>query len=87
MAGRLGGKRAVITAAGQGMGRATALAFPEEGAEVFAPDIDGAAGHAPAPGRARRKGWAPRPRLARSGSMPWLINNLRRITRALQSRK
>ncbi|MCH7544750.1 MAG: SDR family NAD(P)-dependent oxidoreductase, partial [Proteobacteria bacterium] len=40
MAGRLGGKRAVITAAGQGMGRATALAFAEEGAEVFATDID-----------------------------------------------
>ncbi len=43
MAGRLGGKRAVITAAGQGMGRATALAFAGEGAEVFATDIDEAA--------------------------------------------
>ncbi len=40
MAGRLSGKRAVITAAGQGMGRAAALAFAEEGAEVFATDID-----------------------------------------------
>ena len=43
MAGRLNGKRAVITAAGQGMGRATALAFAGEGAEVFATDIDEAA--------------------------------------------
>ncbi len=43
MAGRLGGKRAVITAAGQGMGRATALAFAGEGAEVFATDINEAA--------------------------------------------
>ena len=43
MAGRLSGKRAVITAAGQGMGRATALAFAGEGAEVIATDIDEAA--------------------------------------------
>ncbi|MCH8097993.1 MAG: SDR family oxidoreductase [Proteobacteria bacterium] len=52
MAGRLGGKRAVITAAGQGMGRATALAFAEEGAEVFATDIDEAAVNELARGRA-----------------------------------
>ncbi len=43
MAGRLSGKRAVITAAGQGMGRATALAFAGEGAEVFATDVNEAA--------------------------------------------
>jgi 2-keto-3-deoxy-L-fuconate dehydrogenase len=40
MAGRLAGKRAFITAAGQGIGRATALAFAAEGAEVIATDLD-----------------------------------------------
>jgi 2-keto-3-deoxy-L-fuconate dehydrogenase len=39
MAGRLDGKRAVVTAAGQGIGRATALAFAAEGARVVATDI------------------------------------------------
>jgi 2-keto-3-deoxy-L-fuconate dehydrogenase len=40
MAGRLQGKRAFITAAGQGIGRATALAFAAEGADVLATDLD-----------------------------------------------
>lgn len=40
MAGRLKGKRALVTAAGQGIGRATALAFAAEGAEVHATDVD-----------------------------------------------
>jgi 2-keto-3-deoxy-L-fuconate dehydrogenase len=37
---RLSGKRAVITAAGQGIGRATALAMAKEGAHVFATDVN-----------------------------------------------
>lgn len=41
MSGRLAGKTAVVTAAGQGMGRASALAFAREGARVMATDIDG----------------------------------------------
>lgn len=40
MTGRLKGKTAVITAAGQGMGRASVLAFVREGASVIATDID-----------------------------------------------
>ncbi|MCC6409791.1 MAG: SDR family oxidoreductase [Planctomycetes bacterium] len=41
--GRLEGKRALITAAAQGIGRATALAFAREGARVLATDVDEAA--------------------------------------------
>ena len=40
MTGRLAGKRALVTAAGQGIGRATALAFADNGAQVIATDID-----------------------------------------------
>ena len=40
MAGRLQGKVAFLTAAGQGIGRATAEAFLEEGARVIATDLD-----------------------------------------------
>ena len=40
MAERLSGKSAVITAAGQGIGRASAFAFAAEGAEVTATDIN-----------------------------------------------
>ncbi len=39
---RLAGKTALVTAAGQGIGRATAEAFVAEGATVWASDIDGA---------------------------------------------
>ncbi|MBW8268255.1 SDR family oxidoreductase [Caldovatus aquaticus] len=42
MAGRLAGKRCFVTAAGQGIGRATALAFAAEGAEVVATDVEAA---------------------------------------------
>lgn len=40
MAGRLEGKKAVITAAAAGIGRASAELFAAEGAEVIATDID-----------------------------------------------
>jgi 2-keto-3-deoxy-L-fuconate dehydrogenase len=40
MAGRLEGKVAFITAAGQGIGRGAALAFAREGAQVWATDLN-----------------------------------------------
>ncbi len=43
MADRLKGKTALLTAAGQGMGRAAALAFAREGAKVIATDVNAAA--------------------------------------------
>jgi 2-keto-3-deoxy-L-fuconate dehydrogenase len=42
MTQRLLGKTAFVTAAGQGIGRATALAFANEGARVIATDVDAA---------------------------------------------
>jgi len=40
MTGRLNGKTALVTAAGQGIGRAIAEAFVREGAKVWATDLD-----------------------------------------------
>lgn len=42
MAGRLEGRRCLVTAAGQGIGRATALMFAREGGSVVATDRDAA---------------------------------------------
>jgi 2-keto-3-deoxy-L-fuconate dehydrogenase len=42
VAGKLSGKVAFLTAAAQGIGRATAIAFAREGAKVFATDINDA---------------------------------------------
>ena len=42
MSGRLSGKRALVTAAAAGIGRAITLAFAREGAQVLATDIDAA---------------------------------------------
>jgi 2-keto-3-deoxy-L-fuconate dehydrogenase len=46
MSGRLANKTAFVTAAGQGIGRATALAFAAEGATVIATDVNEALVHA-----------------------------------------
>ena len=43
MAGRLEDKVAFVTAAAQGMGRAAALAFAREGAQVWASDVNASA--------------------------------------------
>jgi 2-keto-3-deoxy-L-fuconate dehydrogenase len=40
LAGRLAGKIAFVTAAGQGIGRGAALAFAREGAQVWATDVN-----------------------------------------------
>jgi len=40
MSGRLEGKQIVVTAAGQGIGKATAIAFHKEGAHVTATDLN-----------------------------------------------
>lgn len=48
MAGRLEGKATIVTGAGSGIGRATALLFAREGAAVTFADIDGDAAQAAA---------------------------------------
>ena len=53
MSGRLANKTAFVTAAGQGIGRATALAFAAECATVIATDVDEALVHRIASDRIR----------------------------------
>jgi 2-keto-3-deoxy-L-fuconate dehydrogenase len=53
MSGRLAHKTAFVTAAGQGIGRATALAFAAEGATVIATDVNEALVHQIASDRIR----------------------------------
>ena len=77
MTDRLKNKRALITAAAQGIGRATRSAFHREGAEVIATDINEETlellareargirtmtAQRPRPGRRRRRGRRPRRR-------------------------
>jgi len=40
MSGRLKDKKIIVTAAGQGIGKATAIAFHNEGAHVIATDLN-----------------------------------------------
>ena len=40
MSNRLEGKNIIVTAAGQGIGKATAIAFHSEGANVTATDLN-----------------------------------------------
>ena len=79
MTGRLAGKTAFITAAGQGIGRASAIAMAREGAKVIATDVnakliatlDGTPGIAEAPGDTStscRGASAPSRRTATGGS-------------------
>jgi NAD(P)-dependent dehydrogenase (short-subunit alcohol dehydrogenase family) len=52
MAGRLAGKRAIVTGAASGIGRASAVLFAAEGAEVLAVDLPGKGFSAPTGGHA-----------------------------------
>ena len=56
MSDRLKGKRAVVTAAAAGIGRACAIAFAREGATVIATDINEKRHRRPGQGRHRRDG-------------------------------
>jgi 2-keto-3-deoxy-L-fuconate dehydrogenase len=81
MAGRLDGKRAFVTAAAAGIGRACAVAFAAEGARVFATDLDeraleslAASGIAEAARLDVRDSAAVRAMAARAGAVDILLN-------------
>ena len=63
--GRLAGKRAIVTGAGSGIGRASALLFAAEGARVLAADKNAAAVAETVSAIAEAGGW-----LWRRASMP-----------------
>ena len=65
----IAGQRALVTAAGQGIGRATALRFASEGADVLATDINEArsCGSRPTPSARRPAGHASARRDGRAG--------------------
>jgi NAD(P)-dependent dehydrogenase (short-subunit alcohol dehydrogenase family) len=67
--GRLAGKRAIVTGAGSGIGRASARLFAREGAAVLAVDIDAAAAEETVAAITRDGGWA-RAMRADAGSEP-----------------
>ncbi|HMG56016.1 MAG TPA: SDR family oxidoreductase [Kofleriaceae bacterium] len=81
MAGRLDGKRAFVTAAAAGIGRACAVAFAAEGARVLATDLDeraleslAASGIAEAARLDVRDSAAVRAMAARAGAVDILLN-------------
>ena len=81
MSGRLKGKVAVVTAAGQGIGRAIAEAFIAEGATVIATDLDAATAFLDAGALAAGRGSA---RRARALSPPARRLDSPRVPRPMQ---
>ena len=84
MTGRLQGKVALVTAAGQGIGRAIATAFIAEGATVIATDVDDGKLEGLKAQTAPRSSTCSRPRL--STRWPTRRQGIRRARRARQCR-
>ncbi len=81
MVGRLAGKTCLVTAAGQGIGRASAERFAAEGARVIATDIDEAALESLSGVEARRLD------VTDAGAIRGLVAEARPARRALQLRR